>query len=123
MRRVLWVFSNPFTVLECRPCSTFFDLHYARLCVAGALREERNRVAMAKGFNRATEEGLAILALAVYRFISRAVKDLAQHRSHEETGCVGRSTYDITVEKGKSDLCSNSVIFVGKGIPRLGDVR
>jgi len=34
---------------------------------------------MTKGFDGATEEGLAILALAVYRDISRAVKDFAKY--------------------------------------------
>jgi hypothetical protein len=43
---------------------------------------------MTERFDGAAEERLAILALAVYRYISRAVKDFAEYRIREETGWI-----------------------------------
>lgn len=91
---MLWIFSNPFIVFEGCPCNTFFELHYARLSVAGALREERHCVAATEGFDSPAEKGLAILVLAVYRYISCAVKDFAQHGIREKTRWVDRSAYN-----------------------------
>ena len=88
---VLWVFSSPFSVFKCRPCGAFFDLHYTRICVTGALREECHDIATTKYVNGSTEEGLAIFAFAIYRYISGAVKDFAQHGIRVETGCICRS--------------------------------
>jgi hypothetical protein len=121
LRRVLWVFSGPFTVFKCRPCSAIFNLHYTRFGVTGTLREECHGVTTTKRINGTTEEGLAVFVLAVYRNVSRAVKDLAQHGIHEETGCIARSACHHGQEN--SDLCSNNVKFCGGETPRLCDIN
>ena len=88
---VLWVFVGPFSVFKSCPCSAFFDLHYTRFSVTGALREECDGIATTKCVNGTTEEGLAIFVFTIYRYISSAVEDFAQHGILEKTGCICRS--------------------------------
>ena len=121
LRRVLGVFSGPFTIFKCCPRCALFDLHYTRFGVTGALWEECHGVTTTKCVNGTTEEGLAIFVLAVYRNVSRAVKDFAQYGIREETGCIGRSACHHRQEN--PDLCSNSVIFCGEERPRLCDIN
>ena len=89
----LRVFTCPFNVFKCCPCSAFFHLHYTRLSVTGALRKECHGVATSKCINSTTEEGLAIFVFAIYRYIPRAVEDFTQHRIREEAGCICRSAW------------------------------
>ena len=121
LRRELRVFSGPFTIFKCCPCSALFDLHYTRFGVTGALREECHGVTTTECVNGTTEEGLAIFVLAVYRNVSRTVKDFAEHGICEETGCIGRSA----CHRGQddSDLCSNNVISCDEETPRLCDIN
>ena len=92
---MFWIFSGPFGVFKCCPCSAFFDLHYTRFSVAGALREECHDIATTKCVDGTTEKGLAIFAFAIYGYISSAVEDFAQHGIREETSCICRSACHI----------------------------
>ena len=68
-------------------------MHYVWCGVAGALWKQRYCITRTEGFNGAPEESSAILALAVYMDISRAVKDFAEYRIGEEASWVHRSAY------------------------------